>query len=52
MKEDGIRMIESVETSLHALEYGLCSSLVTLRQLLRKRKAEPAFDPEILDAYR
>ncbi|MDH3793514.1 MAG: hypothetical protein OER78_00390 [Nitrosopumilus sp.] len=45
-------MIESVETSLHALEYGLYSSLVTLRQRLRKRTVEPEFDPEILDAYR
>ena len=45
-------MIESIETSLHVLEYGLYSSLATLRQRLRRRKTEPEFDPEILDAYR
>lgn len=45
-------MTESVETSLHALEYGLRGSLVILRRRLRKRRTELEFDPEILDAYR
>ena len=45
-------MIESAEASLYSLEYGLYNSLVTLRQRLRRRKAEPAFDPEVLEAYR
>ena len=52
MRRNGTHMIESVETSLHVLEYGLYSSLVTLRQRLHKHKTEPEFDPEILDAYR
>ncbi|MCH9657120.1 hypothetical protein K0U27_00255 [archaeon] len=45
-------MIESAETSLHALEHGLRGSLVTLRRRLRKRRTELEFDLEILDAYR
>lgn len=52
MRKSGIYMIESAETSLHALEHGLRGSLVTLRRRLRKRRTELEFDLEILDAYR
>ena len=45
-------MIESIETSLHLLEYKIYESVINLRQRLRKRKSEPIFDSDVLEAYK
>ncbi len=45
-------MLETLETSLYLMEYRLYESFINIRQRLRKRKAEPMFDSEILEAYK
>jgi len=45
-------MVELIETSMYLLEYGFCESFINIKQLLRKRRSKPAFDSEILEAYK
>lgn len=51
-KGEDVQMIETIEVTLHLLEYGTYNSLVNLRQRLRKRRFEPTFDSEILETYK
>lgn len=45
-------MIETIETSLYLLEYPIHNSLISFRQRLKRRKAQPTFDSEVLEAYK
>ncbi|MDH3834113.1 MAG: hypothetical protein OES34_08140 [Nitrosopumilus sp.] len=45
-------MLETIEFSLYLLEYGIYNSFINFRKRLHKRKPEPVFDSEILEAYK
>jgi len=45
-------MLEIIETSFYLMECQIYNSLIDFRQRCRRRKSEPTFDSEALEAYR